>query len=228
MTYSPHFKKMSGEMAHCPPSKSKKEIDIRANTDEVKDLATTLLEKVRDAKSLHNVVPPKPLSPYWAILTGTSWKVTSPKVGQLQTICAVALEETQPEVLQARESLLSSKHIMDLRFELWLRINLWLRWNRTTIFGASKSFDYWDQIPDQTVDCQSLYGGETAEKLSKLMIKDMQLLKELGDFLTTFPGLTNNRDAARSRRVISSESKSKIDDLIDVSVDGRRCPLSLN
>ena len=213
---------MSGEMVQCSPPNSKNAVSIRVKTGQVSAMAQTLLTKIRDSKGLHNVKAPHKPSPYWTLLTGTSWKVGNPKLDQVKTICAVALDETEPEVLQAREKLLSLKHTMGLRFDLWLTINLWLRWNMTALPGARKDFTYWDQCPDQTIDGQGVYWGETANKVSKLMVKDMQLLKELGDYLTSFPALTNNRDVGPSHRVISVEAKSTIDAVLEVSKNLQR------
>ena len=189
----------------------------------LEDKAEKLLNKIREAKGLQKLAPPKDLTPYWSLLTSTSWTLVSPKIGQVKTICTVALEEVEKEVLEARNTLLRSKYAMALRFDLWLTVNLWLRRNTTTLPGMSKPFTYWDQCPDSTVDLYGLYWGETGEKVSKLMAQDKQLLKELGDLLTTSLALTNNRDAPVLNRVISMEAKCKIDELLEVSENYRQC-----
>lgn len=212
---------ISGEMIQCSGSKTKQEVDARADTDEVKVLAKPLYAKIREAKSLQNITTPRKPSPYWTLLKNTSWKIVSPKFEQVKAICAVALNETEDVVLQARDRLLSTKHAMALRFDLWLTINLWVQWNKTALPGAERGFEWWDQCEDQVVDDQGLYWGQTAEKVGKLMIEDKRLLKELGDFLTRFPGLVNNRDAPPSRRVVSIGAKTVIDEILKVSCNGR-------
>jgi hypothetical protein len=217
MAHGKHWPTISGEMVQRSPSKSKHELSERVKTEEVRKKGAELLQKIREAKGFQNLKPPKKPTPYWTLLTSTSWRLIEPKLEQAKTICAVALNETEPEVLQARQRLLALKHTMALRFDIWLTVNLWLRWNPTALPGATKNFLYWDQCPDQTVVSQGVYLEETAEKVSKLMVKDMELLNELGNYVTSHPSLTNNRDAAPSRRVISLEAKSKIDALLEVS-----------
>jgi len=217
MAKSRNFSIISGEMAHCSPPKLKEDIDIRAKTDDITELAVILHKKIQGAKGLHKIRPPRNPTPFWSLLLNTSWRLTNPKLDQVKAICAVAVGETEEAALQSSAEALLSKHTMDLRFGIWLTVNLWLRWNPTALPGAQKSFSYWDQCPDQVTDVQGVYWGETAEKVSKLMTEDMRLLKELGDMLTSFPALTNNRDAAPSHRVISIEVKSKVDAILKVS-----------
>ena len=84
--------------------------------------------------------------------------------------------------------------------------------------GAIKPFVYWDGCEDQTPVQQQVYGQETQEAISKLVVEDSKLLKDLGDLLIiTRPALTNNRDASASERVISVETKQRIDELLVVS-----------
>jgi uncharacterized protein (UPF0254 family) len=217
MAHANHWSTISGEMIHCTPSKSKQEIAERVKSEEVLKLGKELLETIRGVRGLENIKPPRNSTPYWSLLTSTSWRVSNPKLDQIKTICAVALEETEPAVLQARTRLLSFKHTMDLRFDIWLTINLWLKWNATSLPGATRSFNYWDKCPDQTVNRQGVYLGETAEKVSQLMARDVQALKELGDGLASSPAMTNNRDDPSQRRAISLEAKSIIDTVLEVS-----------
>lgn len=210
-----HFGIISGEMAHCASPKSKKDIDILAVTPEAEKKAKELLDAARGLNSFHKIIPPE-LTPYWALLTGTSWRIKNPKLRQLQTICAVALGETEESVLQARQFSLSFKCTMDLRFGIWLTTNLWLRWNQVTT-GLEEGFAYWDRCPDEVMDAQGAYSGETAKRVSEVMAQDAKFLTELGDFLTSCPALANNRDAAPSDRVYSIEAKSVIDMMLGVS-----------
>lgn len=212
-----NFTGMSGEMVHCTPSKTKQEIDARANTGEVRKLAKELHQKIQGAKGLHNVKAPRRPSPYWSLLTTTSWRLINPKLDQVRTITAIALEESEKAVLLARGKSLFSKDIMDLRFGIWMAVNLWLCWNTTALPGARKEFSYWDQCADQVADAQRLYCGEVAETISEIMVQDMQFLKQLGDTLVISPALTNNGRAHPNKRVISIEAKGIIDAALKVS-----------
>jgi len=219
MAHTTHFSTISGEIIGCIPPQSKSEMDGRSKASDVLKEATLLHKAIREAGELSKIKTAPNASPHWALLLNTSWtSLNMPKLEQLKKICAVSLEESSAAVLEARGKALLSKRTMDLRFDLWLNINLWIGWQGPgfSLFDHSKKFQYWDGCQDEVEDLQGPYRGEMAEQVNKLMIEDAKNLKNLGDFLTRCPSLSNNRNDGPSQRVISIEAKAAIDELLEV------------
>ena len=152
------------------------------------------------------------LTPFWSLLTNTAWKLVTPKDGQLRSIFAVALEESEELVLKERQVVLSYKCMMDLRFSVWVTTNLSIWWDTEPSFSTQMAFNYWDQCEDQVSGVRTAYGEETAAKITGRMAEDWELLNRLGDMLTKGQALANNRDAAPADRVISAKVKEHVDE----------------
>ena len=216
MSKAHHFDMISAEIAHsdCLPPTAKR-IKYWSTTERVKELSQDLGGRIKSSGNLTKIKAPDPLVSVWSLLSKTSWPTTTTKASSLKNLCAVALMETEKQVLTAREKVLASKYTMDLRFSIWLSTSLTLKWNSSNP-NEAQELDWWDMCPDQVVEEEMIYQGEMVEKISRLFDENTQALTELGDFLTTCRALTNNGDVPPAERIISSEIKDAIDTILKV------------
>jgi hypothetical protein len=156
------------------------------------------------------------------LISESSYNVTS-KVGRANVakLCRIALDETDPPIRAARERFVGTSEGTELRRNLWLKINQVLAFEPNTIDGVPRKFSFWDGIPDcreATVLGGGVYSHEVAVEVGKCFSEDAQDFKALGDFLATSRALVNNRNDAKSLRVIEKRTKELIDQLLDVSI----------
>ena len=200
--------------------KANKEVGQRMACDtNVDTLSKSLADEITRAGALNKIRRSGDPTPLWSLFSSTAWPIGSRKPQALRRICAIALDETEEALLEARKKMLRSTHTMDLRFSIWLEANLQLRTTPTALFGSSREFRWWDLCPDQLPGTEMLYEGDEAKGISALMYEDRAILKELGDFLTRSKAFANNRDSPGPERVISLEAKRAIDTLLEVCPD---------
>ena len=227
MESSDVFDKLTGEVIQSGAMRVGDErVKLRSETDEVTGLTAELTKKLEASKELSKTrFPAGPAQPLqWSLLSNTAYSVThkAAKRGDgLNTLCCTVVDEVDPYVLEKREDLLLMTNAMELRLSLWLHVNQWLAWDSSGVQGTRR-FDYWDRIPDKVPVGSSLYTGEKAEKIRRLLMSHLNRLRDLGNTLTRSAALANNPDSDRKDAVISLEMKACIDVTLEVGTSNSR------
>ena len=188
-------------------------MDKEQETDEFRK---ELCKKIKESKGLSNIQT-KEGDIKWALVQNTGYDIS--KIGGKSPLAALAnrvVDETTQAVLMSRKMLLRKKGWSELRTALWLATNEWLRWNGSGI--DQPEFNYWDRIREQKIKEETWYSEEKIERILELYSVDLKILTDLGDGLTTNPGLTNNPDQPARKRIISVEAYETIKKTLDVGV----------
>ena len=214
MTVSEHHDELGSELAMSGTTSTGDQREtLLTESPAVKKLSKELTEKLKVAKELRGITSTASDGIEWSAISSTGYNIRESTGAKLRSLCSTVVSETAADILRCRAKLLRLPRAAELRSRLWLDVNQWLLWYPS---GHLNTFEYWDRLVDQNPTATRLYRGPKRQRIRELYQRDLGWHADLGNLLSRCPALCNNPTASSAERVISSEVKEAIDNLLKV------------